>query len=396
MRYQWVAVVAVALTIGVSAAKASAPQRSHGARTTAQLLQPIVLSFANARDGWVVASAGQKHAELRTVNGGHTWTRQALPFGVTQMQFINARRGWAIVSVPQGCVGPHPPCHTGIAYTVTGGRTWVWTHHAPSCWQTSSLDFANARDGWAVEGNWECLTRPSQRAVTCVIRTVDGGRSWHVVLSVPVASGSVHFGSQTQGWFAVSSEGSIHCAASVFHTVDGGQTWTHQFTVPHYCDASVDFVDARHGWLLATNRGMCSMGGCYDNRLYHMVDGGQHWRVEQRARLPSVPALWSGPSGFLGSVLFVTPQVGYIPVSEGAGPGQGGIDITHDAGQHWLRREPHRLQVSSVSAIDARTAWAIGEVQPGCATGIRCSFVLYTGDGGREWRIVRTAALKPG
>jgi photosystem II stability/assembly factor-like uncharacterized protein len=232
-----------------------------------------------------------------------------------------------------------------------------------------------------VERNWSCLRRPSQRAISRVVRTVDGGRTWHVVFTQPTAAASVHFGDALHGWLAIGGIGTNHCWTTVFHTADGGLNWTRQFQVRGYCSASIDFVDDLHGWLLATNWGMCSMGGCYDNRLYRSQDGGQTWTLEQRASRPHLPAIWSGPSGFLGAILFVTPQVGYIPVSEGAGPGQGGIDITRDGGRHWVREQPDRLQISSLSPVNATETWAIGCPQPAGT----CHVLLHTVNAGRSW-----------
>lgn len=267
------------------------------------------ISFADRRDGWVAAVAANGSSMLHTTDGGRTWMRYPVNFDVRQMQFINARQGWAIGSTPRVCGTPRTLCHSVIAATDDGGRHWVWQRQSPGCGQASSLDFADAVHGWAVESNWSCVTRPSQPVVSRVIRTDDGGRIWRVVLSPAAAAGSVHFGDRLQGWFAAGGIGTNHCFTTVFHSADGGLSWTRQFRVSGYCSPSVDFVNDVDGWLLVTNWGMCSMGGCYDNRLYRTHDGGRHWNLAQSARLPEprVPALWSGPSGFLGTVLFVTP-----------------------------------------------------------------------------------------
>jgi len=358
-----------------------------------QQLQFISVSFADSRNGWVAAFTPDQNYTLHTTNSGHTWARYPVAFEARQMQFIDARRGWAIGFAPRNCSGPRTPCGGVIAATLDGGQSWAWQGRFPRCWQPTSLDFANSADGWAVEGNGRCLTRPSQQPVSRLVRTVDSGRTWRVVLTAPGGSGSVHFGDPLHGWFATGGFGTSDCSTTVIHTVDGGKTWTPQFRVGGYCAASVDFVNDDNGWLLATKLGMCSMGGCYDNRLYHSQDGGRHWNQEQPARLPGsrMPALWSGRSGFLGSVVFVSPQIGYIPVSEGAGPGQGGIDITRDGGRHWVRKLPYGLQVGSISPIDAVHAWAVGVRQGGCRLGAVCSILLSSSNTGRNWHIIHTS-----
>lgn len=360
-----------------------------------QHLQFIAVSFADTRNGWVAAYSPRQNYMLHSTDSGHTWLRYPVDFEARQMQFIDARRGWAIGFSPVGCSGPRNPCQGVISATLDGGRSWAWWRQFPRCWQPSSLDFIDSADGWAVESDGLCPTRPSQQPVSRLVRTVDGGHTWHVLLTSPGGSGSVHFGDRRHGWFAAGGGGTSNCSTTVVRTVDGGKRWTRQFRVGGYCLASVDFVNDHSGWLLATNLGMCSMGGCYDNRLYHSQDGGRHWRQEQRGRLPELrpQTLWSGPSGFLGPALFVTSQVGYIPVSEGAGPGQGGIDITLDGGRHWVRKQPFRLQVDGVSPVDALHAWAVAGTQGGCKPGAACSRLLYTSNAGRSWRIIRTISV---
>ena len=79
-----------------------------------------------------------------------------------------------------------------------------------------------------------------------------------------------------------------------------------------YCDGYVDSVDARFGWILATNVGACDMGGCDDVRLYRTTNGGAGWTVAQRW-------LWlrGGGRGFLHQPHFVSDRVGFIPVTDG-------------------------------------------------------------------------------
>jgi hypothetical protein len=75
---------------------------------------------------------------------------------------------------------------------------------------------------------------------------------------------------------------------------------------------AVSFGNAQDGWAAAQLN--------QQGYILHTHDGGRHWALEQSATLPS-RHLWSGPSGFLGAPVFVTPQVGYSPVRAGAGPG---------------------------------------------------------------------------
>lgn len=371
------ALLAVLATGGAADARTVRGQLLAGQR-----LLYTAVSFRSASDGWVAASGG---VILRTTDGGRVWTRYSVPFVADHLQFIGRQTGWASGVAPVGCGGRAQPCHGVIEHTSDGGRRWTTIRDAGPCGQVSSLQFATALAGWALESNAAC---GAQRLLFRVIRTTNGGSTWRVVFSPREELESLKFVDARNGWAVMRRVQPGGCAAVVLRTSDGGRSWRRQFHIALYCQARVDAIDRRQAWLLATNEATCSMGGCTNNRLYLTVDGGRHWTLKQPATRRGVPR-WSGRGGFLSSPLFVTARVGYLPVQAGAGgPGRGGLDITRDGGRHWVRVRPYGMEPIDISPVSVAVAWAVA-----CFPHTqRCPVLLRTTNTGRSWQ----AVLRPG
>lgn len=344
------------------------------------------ISFANTRDGWVAGHTTHQAFILHTTNGGRSWAQRTTRFDAQQMQFISSRDGWVVGFTPLVC-GPGKTsahsvrCRWVIEATHDGGATWMRQLQVSPCWQISSLDFITSSEGWALESNDACASE-SANVSTRIVGTADGGRTWRVAFAPALQLTGVHFGTPLQGWAVADdlAHTGARCRTVLYHTSDGGRTWASQFTLRGACSGWVDFVDGLHGWLLVTNVAACSMSGCYDTRLYHTVDGGQHWLVEQQVK-PTDRATWFGGSGFAHSFLFVTPSVGYMPVSAGAGGGFGGIGVTQDGGRHWVRKQPFGLEAGDLSPVSGSEAWATGCTQHTST----CNVLLHTTNAGHSW-----------
>ena len=129
------------------------------------------------------------------------------------------------------------------------------------------------------------------------------------------------------------------------------------------------------------------MGGCGGYSLYRTTDGGDHWETIQ-----SPDAGWWGPTpegasaaGFVGSLVFDDQRNGWLKAGTGAGPGGGGILVSHDGGDHWMRfnGDGGVWSVRSIGAIGRDRAWATLHVMT--ATGHEMAVVM-TADGGRTWQ----------
>jgi hypothetical protein len=96
--------------------------------------------------------------------------------------------------------------------------------------QVTDLTWASATQGWAL-GSAQCLTAPTQ-VCTAMVRTIDGGKSWHKVENPPVNVPGVSMGCSpstcaTHIRYANSRVGYAFGAGDLQMTIDGGLDWTH-------------------------------------------------------------------------------------------------------------------------------------------------------------------------
>lgn len=343
------------------------------------------LSFANAADGWVAGGQrttggfeGPKGYIFHTTNSGRTWKRTTTHWVAQQMQFISSTTGWAVVESPANCNTGR--CSWAIVKTGNGGASWTLQLNDGRCWQIESMDFITSQEGSAIESNSPCV-RGNEKVKTRLRETADGGSSWGVTFLAARLT-SVHFGAPLNGWAAadgLTAGTSAHCRTNLYHKSSMSRAWTEQLTISGYCDASIDFVNARYGWLVATNVGACAENGCIDDRLYRTTNGGNSWSAEKRR--------WTGAGcGFLQQPHFVSDTVGYLPASSGAGNcSHGGVDITHDGGHHWVRKSPFGFDIGDLSPVSSVDVWAIGCPQH---TG-ECSHVVHTTNSGATWTKIK-------
>ena len=199
-----------------------------------------------------------------------------------------------------GQIGGSSYAHRGISDVGTsGGVTWATDHH--HLWLTTNR-----------------------------------GRSWRGVrlrpLGVHLHKGNpnpltniadVQFVDRQRGWVSSTDR------AGIYRTTDGGRTW--RVAIPPGCyrgcdGASIDFLDARHGYALVGVRAIAS------NKLFRTDDGGQTWQLVSQPPV-GVP------------ITFLNDRVGFA-----AGPGPMVIGLyvgppivtlyrTTDGGRTWSKYE---------------------------------------------------------
>ncbi len=107
-----------------------------------------------------------------------------------------------------------------------------------------------------------------------VLRTTDGGGHWAVVIppsAAPTAAPPAFFLDAQTAWILRPE------ADAVEHTADGGRTWQVADLGPNLgapAAASLDFTDAKYGWLLVPG---VAAAGSIPVTLYRTVDGGRTW-----------------------------------------------------------------------------------------------------------------------
>ncbi len=221
------------------------------------------------------------------------------------------------------------------------------------------LAFNGTDDGWAVgvgDGGW-------------VFATTDGGRSWlrrsvpHPGIGLGDDLESIDFADARHGW--------IVGGDLILATSDGGAHWEVQHS-PVNGLSDVSLGDARHGWIL-TGSGI----------LLATTDGGATWN---RRHLFTTDGVWA---------------IDFVGSEDGWGVADGNIQATTDAGASWHRQTLPRvprgwvLDLSTVAFTTRRSGWVVGAmVEPNVFPIPERLAVLHTTDGGANWRLEDTPRLR--
>ena len=113
----------------------------------------------------------------------------------------------------------------------------------------------------------------------------------------------------------------------LYHTTNGGSSWTSTSLPKTYPIAYLSFVDARHGWLLASQG---PANGQEPIELYRTSDGGKTWS-QTLSKTESLKLLGENKTG----ITFVNRTTGWLTLDFGIQAGVVGAYVTHDAGYHW-------------------------------------------------------------
>jgi photosystem II stability/assembly factor-like uncharacterized protein len=354
----------------------------------AQAAEPPVqlasISFLSGTTGFVALQLLPRGTDLiHTSNAGVTWTHHRLAVDAAQVHSVDRRHAWITSEMPVGCMDTATTvaCDGAVLWTDNGGYSWRTVLRTPGT-EYRALQYLGTNRAWFYALRRECTP------YCPVVTTRDAGRSWHVMTSAPRGTNSLHFIDGRTGWAA----GTAPCdpynrmtRSQVSVTHDGGATWRTQLVVTGRCDAMVDFVNDKVGWvLLGATPALCSMGGCDGYRLYHTVDGGANWRLQQGTVDPrgSTTHSWWGQEGFPLTPSFISPRVGGIAFDGGAGPGFGGLLLTTDGGAHWRRTLPRYQPAgqNNWSLVGPRTVWFTG-----CYMHEACRQLLRSTTAGRTW-----------
>jgi photosystem II stability/assembly factor-like uncharacterized protein len=339
------------------------------------------IAFADADNAWAVGqpSDGWDYMDralmYHSADGGATWTEAPVSLAANaplgDIAFADPDQGWAV-----GRYGT-------ILHTSDGGANWT-LQHVPA--EVSSMDFlkatfTSADDGWAVgdrSGN-----------STAIVRTTDGGSTWHVVYNESVSLWTVAARDAHHAWAAGED-------LEVYTTGDDGVTWDQADTpAPEGFESisDIEVVDATTG--LA-----CTKSGSKGGRILRTIDAGATWTVVESGLAQGLDdlsvrgqtvmaagqdglllvsadggATWtdlsSGSREFLGSISFVDKQRGWIA-------GYGGVVLqTGDGGTTWTSSDTGTsANLGAVDFVDASYGWIVG------AGGL----IKRTSDGGASWR----------
>lgn len=208
----------------------------------------------------------------------------------------------AITRFPMPHASPTPlivtPTTAATATTLAQTEPTAVILQAGQALKLLNIRMNNSRQGWAVE------------SLGHIIRSNDGGVSW---MNVSPAKGPFDI----HGLFVFNSETvwavppHLDMNNMIWRTQDGGQTWDPSQPLElgdgHYSPLSIQFPNARDGWLLVLARGE-SQGSHV--LLYKSGDGGENWGLVNslanslwQSYLPNTNtsmAFFDGQTGWLG------------------------------------------------------------------------------------------------
>jgi photosystem II stability/assembly factor-like uncharacterized protein len=299
------------------------------------------VSAASASVAW---ASGSKGTVLRTVDGGATWSRVAVP-DADALDFRDIEAFGAdiayVLAIGNGD-------KSRIYKTEDGGKTWVVQFTNPDSRAFyDAIAFWDAKTGIAVGD-------PVDGRFT-IVRTADGGRTWTRVPAANIPEALPGDGAFAASGTCLVVQGSRHAwfgtggaaRARVFRSADQGRTWAVADTPIMAGNASsgvfsLAFSDPDHG---------VAVGGDYrleretGDNLAITGDGGRTWAFAGTTRLRSFRS-----------------AVAYVPGSQGRrliAVGPGGSDTSDDGGSTWAPVGDQGFHALSISGGGA--AWAVGE-----------------------------------
>jgi photosystem II stability/assembly factor-like uncharacterized protein len=190
-----------------------------------------VLYFNDTVTGWLGGKTNRGYI-LKTADGGKTWREQKIPavFGAVEtIDFFDARHGWAA-------------SNNAILYTGDGGSTWRECN-VPAA-SISDLAATGPKEAWAAS------------ATEKLLRTVDGLNWTWVDPGFGSYFSHIEFPDSTHGFAA---------GGKLIATDDGGVTWKEVTTAPQMGCGLFSFADRLHG----------VVGDWTGDTLYRTDDGGK-------------------------------------------------------------------------------------------------------------------------
>lgn len=346
------------------------------------------MDFVTDKVGWVAGENTSGPFMGRTSTGGADWTKLGTDgMYMTALAPVERDRGFAVGSSDcQEQMGILGCSSKGIYETTDAGAHWTPRWETQTSWEDGNpytaevLSVSPKGWGYAVAAHQLLLTR-------------DGGATWEAVAFTGQLEGFVPekavFTGQLQGWAAgfVVTRG---CAGSaklteadagcripaVAYTDNGGSVWRLD-----------ELSEAERG---QTVIGVSAPGGLTGHVLVYNPASLEATLYSSAAE---EPGNWRQISQFRGGrpyardMHFLSADRGFVALTPGAGPIEGGLMVTGDGGKKWDTAPiADIVGVSRISFADERLGWLLAEANRERHT------LLRTRDGGESWERVNLPA----
>jgi photosystem II stability/assembly factor-like uncharacterized protein len=274
------------------------------------------LSVLDVNTAWVLVPNADFFTGMlyRTSDGGLTWTSFAVPFGGTNIQFLDASTGRALADRGAGAGSQS----VEMFQTSDGGANWlsVFNNDPTRPDSSGSLPLSGIKNGMIfLDANtgWVTGTRPMDGDVYLFV-THDGGISWEQQ-SILLPAGYETYQYMPQAPVFFGSEGFLPLMVylsnspdfTFYITQDGGTSWTGDPTNANkvVSPGLFTFADAIHGW---------SWDGGIN--IYFTTDGAQTWggmsaSLDLSGRLSQLEFVPGTAGQFIGWALTSEDNVGH-------------------------------------------------------------------------------------
>lgn len=268
--------------------------------------------FRSADTGFVASS--YTGTIFRTYNGGTTWTPHETPFMSSDIQsimFPSTEIGYA-----GGANMTFMPRQMAMK-TTDGGNTWDTLHVSDTTPYINfrRVEFANNNYGMFLSNEiyitndgattFSLMPKPKDDAGTELLYSY----FYDATMLMPD-----HFVTSCV-WYESDEATPEHDVMGIFTTTDGGATWTERYR-DSLAIFNLYFANHDHGW--ATT----------GSNVLHTTDAGATW---MKHPLPPL-----GAGGFIGKLLFIDEENGWISINQYTGTTQSGqLYKTGDGGATW-------------------------------------------------------------
>ncbi|MBX7221719.1 MAG: SPOR domain-containing protein [Blastocatellia bacterium] len=297
------------------------------------------------------------------------WWRQGtpIPADLNTIYFVDQFHGWA-----GGVQGT-------LLATTDGGKRWNLQESGTRS-LVNELFFVDARHGWALVGGTVGTQRHDLREEQSLLRTDDGGQTWHHVAEIDALC--LYFVNREIG-YAAGNYG------AVLRTENGGKSWTRCASPEKALGKAVKlpdlvfsftklrFLSAQIGYAVGNfyGDGVTRPGG-----LFVTEDGGQTWEKQ------SLP-LGEG-NAELTNLQFSDKAHGLVVAETYRGDGRFvSVFRTDDGGATWAEQKTPLMGYFQTAFVDGKQGWTTGLTLPGPNSPENESAIWRTRDGGLTWTV---------